>query len=161
MEKPTPKPPEMEKPTPRPPEMEKPTPKPPEMEKPTPRPPKMEKPTPKPEQVPSKPFEIEKPAEEVEEKKPIKMLRELVQKEKKIEASRAAEELGMSEDEVMRLARELKEEGIIEIKPKFLGGAYLQLTPDALKKIKAIEEREKAEIIKRELERLRREKKFI
>ena len=88
-------------------------------------------------------------------------MRELVQKEKKIEARRAADELGLDEDSIMVLAERLKIEGIINIKPKFLGGSYLELTPDALKKIRALEERKKAEIVRRELERLRREQRIM
>ncbi|OYT38699.1 MAG: hypothetical protein B6U86_06185, partial [Candidatus Altiarchaeales archaeon ex4484_43] len=88
-------------------------------------------------------------------------LLKLMQKSKKISVKNAAKVLKVSEDTINKWANELKEKGILDIRPKFLGGANLELTRDALKRLKELEEEEKIARIKSELERIREEQKRI
>ena len=82
-----------------------------------------------------------------------------MQKVKKIESKKAAQKLGVDQKTIMKWSKKLEKDDIIEVHSKFLRDIELILSKDALKKIKEIEEIKKAELLKRELKRLREETK--
>jgi len=86
-------------------------------------------------------------------------LLKLMQKDKRINVKTAAQILKVTEETINQWANELKDQGIINIHPKFMGGTELELTKDAIRKLKEFEEEEKVSKIKSELERIREEQK--
>ncbi|MEA3254810.1 MAG: hypothetical protein U9Q22_03130, partial [Candidatus Altiarchaeota archaeon] len=99
--------------------------------------------------------------EGIGEKKNQDDLLKLMQKSRKISITNAAKILNASKDSINEWANELKEKDILTIHPKFLGGVDLELTKDALKRLKELEEEEKIGRIKNELGRIREEQKRI
>jgi len=67
--------------------------------------------------------------------------------------------LNVTEEEVNEWADELRNRGMIEVHPRFLGGIDLTLTKDTLKRVKKTEEEEKIKKVRDELDRLRKEEK--
>jgi len=166
------RPPAERPPAERPPAEKPPVEKPPAERPPAERPPAERPPAERPpaEKPPAEKPPVEKPPAERPpaerppvEKKPAEIddLRELMQRVKKIEAKRAAQELGVDMETIREWSKRLERDGIIEIHSKFLGGVELKLSKDALKRIKEIEEMKKAELLRRELRRLREEAKLM
>jgi len=86
-------------------------------------------------------------------------LLKLMQKDKRINVKTGAKILGVTEEVIVQWSNELKEQGILNVHPKFMGGTELELTKDAIRRLKELEEEEKVSKIKNELERIREEQK--
>ena len=82
-----------------------------------------------------------------------------MQKDKRINVKTGAKILGVTEETIIQWSNELKEQGILNVHPKFMGGTELELTKDAIRRLKELEEEEKVAKIKNELERIREEQK--
>ncbi len=86
-------------------------------------------------------------------------LLKLMQKDKRVNLKTASKILNVPDETITVWANDLKERGILNIHPKFMGGTELELTKDAMRRLKELEEEDKVSKIKKELERIREEQR--